>query len=191
MDNGYFRCSNWWENTDTQAVMCIGSSTASASYSDSEIVKMAADIMAARDEYSYAKGIRAYEAWKDMLLEEKWFDSTAFDHLFSKYLVQNDAMICLSDGRNWGAKYFEELSEKCEEAEKTICQDIAKHFHKVSSIAKEMMSLIGNQNNMEEQVQNLGKRSIREKLGKLIDAAQAEDKKALQGIEELLKAKNC
>ncbi len=24
MDNGYFRCDNWWENSDTQAIMCIG-----------------------------------------------------------------------------------------------------------------------------------------------------------------------
>ena len=23
-ESGYFICSNWWENTDTQAVMCIG-----------------------------------------------------------------------------------------------------------------------------------------------------------------------
>ncbi len=27
MDNGYFRCSAWWENTDTQAVMCMGGLT--------------------------------------------------------------------------------------------------------------------------------------------------------------------
>ena len=188
MDNGYFRCGNWWENTDTQAVMCIGDPVASAVCSDSEIVKMAADIMQARDEYSYAKGIRAYEAWKEMLLEEKWFESTAFDNLFFKFLVQNDAMICLSDGRDWGAKYFEELSEKCGEAEKAICQDIAKHFRQVSGIAKEMLSLIGNRSNMEEKIQKFGSRSIREKLGRLIDAAQAEDGMALKGMEELLRA---
>lgn len=188
MDNGYFRCESWWENTDTQAVMCIGDSVTSAVYSDREIVKMAADIMQARDEYSYAKGVRAYEAWKEMLLEEKWFESTAFDHLFSKFLVQNDAMICLSDGRNWGAKYFEELSEKCGKAEKAICQDIAKHFRQVSGIAKEMMSLIGNRSNMEEKLQNFGSRLIREKLGRLIDAAKAEDEMALKGMEELSKS---
>ncbi len=36
MDNGYFKCGAWWENTDTQA---------------------------------------AYDAWKTMLLDEKWFVS--------------------------------------------------------------------------------------------------------------------
>ena len=44
MENGYFRCDTWWENTDTQAVMCIGALTCSP-YSDGQIIKMAADIM--------------------------------------------------------------------------------------------------------------------------------------------------
>ena len=186
MDNGYFRCDRWWENTDTQAVMCIGAVT-SASYSDKEIVKMAEDIMRAREEECYAKGISAYAAWRDMLLDEKWFDSTAFDHLFSKLLVQNDAMVCLSDGRYWGAKYFEELSEKYGETGKEICRTIAKHFHRVSSIAKEMMSLIGDWSDTESMMQNLGNRAIREKIARLIDEAEAEDGMALQKIEELCK----
>ena len=48
-----------------------------------------------------------------MLLNDKWFENnTSFDCLFSKFSVQNDAMVCISDGRKWGAKYFKELSEK-------------------------------------------------------------------------------
>lgn len=66
MDNGYFRCDTWWENTDTQAVMCIGAADAAMAHSHREIVGMAADIMEPREEYSYAKGIRAYEVWKGM-----------------------------------------------------------------------------------------------------------------------------
>ena len=92
--------------------MCIGSVTEEP-YGDKEIIKMAAAIMEAREEGSYAKGIRAYGAWKDMLLDEKWFENgTGFDEMFSKLLVQNDAMVCIGDGRKWGAGFFEELSEK-------------------------------------------------------------------------------
>lgn len=106
-DNGYFLCDTWWENTDTQAVMCFGTVNGEqTSYKD--IIKMAVDIMDPREEYTYAKGIRAYDAWKEMLLDEKWFeDSAAFGELFAKMLVQNDAMVCIEDGRKWGAKDFE------------------------------------------------------------------------------------
>jgi len=184
LDNGYFCCDSWWENTDTQAVMCIGPAVSTA-YGDGEIVKMAADIMQAREDCGYAKGIRAYEAWKEMLLAEKWFESTAFDYLFSRLLVQMDAMVCLNDGRDWGARYFEELSVRCGEEKRALCQEIAGCFRRVSGIAKEMMSLIGERCSMEEKLRNFGSRSVREKLGGMIDAAKAEDEMALRRMEEL------
>lgn len=59
MDNGYFRCSAWWENTDTQAVMCMGGLTGTP-WGDKEILEMAAAAMEAREECTYAKGLRAY-----------------------------------------------------------------------------------------------------------------------------------
>lgn len=185
MDNGYFCCDNWWENTDTQAVMCIGCIT-EQSYNDKNIIKTASKIMKARKEYSYAKGIMAYDAWKNMLIDEKWFESTAFDSLFSKLLVQNDAMVCINDGRYWGSKYFEELSKKCGETEKKICKKIVKNFYQVSSIAKNMMSLIGDWSDTEAMIQNFGNRTIREELCKLIDEAKKEDTIALKNIEELI-----
>ena len=120
MDNGYFKCGTWWENTDTQAVMCIGEKK-DIPYTDKEIVKVALKVMEPREEFTYVKGIGAYQAWKDMLLQEKWFENgSTFDHLFSKLLVQNDAMICLHDGRKWAAKYFKELANQYENSEKNF-----------------------------------------------------------------------
>lgn len=185
MDNGYFRTDAWWENTDTQAVMCIGAAS-DTPYSDPEIVKLATEIMAPRDEFTYAKGLNAYDAWKDMLLDEKWFENGAgFDYLFSKLLVQNDAMVCICDGRKWGAKYFESLSEKMGETEKALCQDISKHFHMVSSIAEDMMALIGDWADTEHMLDNFGDRAVRERIGKLIDTAKSEDTIAYEQIKLL------
>ncbi len=186
MDNGYFRCDAWWENADTQAAMCIGSVTEEP-YGDKEIIKMAAAIMEAREEGSYAKGIRAYGAWKDMLLDEKWFENgTGFDEMFSKLLVQNDAMVCIGDGRKWGAGFFEELSEKKGSEEKKICLKIAEHFKNVSNLSGEMMSLVGDWSNTENMLQNLANRSVREQLSKLIESAEYEDTKAYEQIKMLL-----
>lgn len=185
MDNGYFRSARWWENTDTQAVMCFGP-VSGEPCSDKEIVKTAALIMEPRNEGSYAKGIAAYGAWKEMLLNEKWFEGGAgFDYLFSKLLVQNDAMTCVSDGRRWGAGYFEELSERCGEAGKDICCKIAKHFHRTGDLADEMISLIGDWSNVEQMLQHLADRSVRERLADLIGAAESEDAKAYEQIKLL------
>ena len=186
MDNGYFRSDKWWENTDTQAAMCLGE-VADKPYSDKEIIKMATDIMEPRNEGAYAKGLNAYDAWKEMLLDEKWFEnSTGFDYLFSKLLVQNDAMVCICDGRKWGSEYFKGLSEHFGKTESDTCRKIAAHFQKVSSIAGEMMSLIGDWRDMENMLNNLGNRSVREKTGQLIDDAKAEDTSAYEQIKLLL-----
>lgn len=186
MDNGYFRCDSWWENTDTQAAMCIGAVTGEPC-ADKEIIELAAKIMEAREDESYAKGLEGYDAWKSMLLDEKWFEHSAgFDDLFSKLLVQNDAMVCIADGRKWAAGYFEEISEKFGAEEKAICQEAADHFRAVSNIAGEMMALIGDWSDIDTMLKNFGSRSVREEIGRRIDSAKKEDKKAYDQIKLLL-----
>lgn len=180
MDNGYFRCETWWENTDTQALMYIGEKTDSP-YTAKEIIKMALKIMEPREENTYAKGIKAYQAWKNMLLQEKWFaNGSTFDNLFSKLLVQNDAMTCIHDGRKWAAKYFEELANQYESSEKAFCEDIARSFEQVSVIADEMRSLLGGWDDTEKMQKNFSDRLIRKKLGKLIDDAERKDSQAYE-----------
>lgn len=183
MENGYFRCGTWWENTDTQAVMCIGE-IEDTIYNNKDIVRMALNIMEAREENTYAKGIRAYKAWKEMLLQEKWFENNnTFDKLFSKLLVQNDAITCLYDGRKWAAKYFEELAVQYGNSEKRLCMDIAVCFNKVSGIAREMKAFMGDWKDTEKIQKNFCNQLVREKLGEWIDAAEKEDRRAYEKIQ--------
>lgn len=193
MDNGYFRCSTWWENTDTQAVMCMGGLTGTPC-GDEEILKMAAAAMEAREECTYAKGLRAYDAWRRMLLDEKWFkNNCGFDTLFSRLLVVNDAIGCIGDGRKWAAAYLEELAARYGKAESAhtrdmvqACLSAAAHFRAVSSIAGEMMSLIGDWSDTGKMLQNLASRSVREQLGEKIDSARQEDTGAYEQIKRIL-----
>ncbi len=48
-----------------------------------------------------------------------------------------------------------------------------------------MMALIGDWGDVEKMLKNLADRSVREKTGRLIDAAKAEDGKALEEIRRL------
>ena len=99
---------------------------------------------------------------------------------------QNDAMTCICDGRKWGAKYFEELSEKYGEMEKAICKEITKHFRQVSNVAGEMISIIGDWSDVEKMINNFANRTKRERIGKLINSAKLEDTKAYEQIKKLL-----
>ena len=137
-------------------------------------------------EHSYAKGIRAYDAWREMLLEDSHFASTVYDSLFSKLLVQNDAMQCLMDGRNQGAKYLLELAAKQEEQDNAKLEQAARHFQKVSALAEEMSKLIGDWSDMDAMLKHLADRKVREEVAKLILNAKAEDEAALQCLKDYL-----
>ena len=95
-------------------------------------------------------------------------------------------MVCICDGRRWGARYFEELSDKCGEAGKGICRKIAKHFNRTGDIADKMLSLAGDWSNVEQMLQRLADRSVREKIGSLIEDAGREDTMAYEQIKLLL-----
>ena len=177
LENGYFHCSTWWENTDTQALMCIGPLT-DVPYGHKEILRMAAAIMEPRDEGPYVKGIRAYDAWKHMLLDEKWFGNSSFDSLYTRLLVLNDAMGCISDGRK--------LADGCKEQQAAKCLAIAESFRKVSSLADKMMHLVIDWNDTEKMLRNFCSRSVRDDIGRLIDAAKEEDALAYGQIRTLL-----
>ncbi|MDE6641144.1 MAG: hypothetical protein K2K63_11515, partial [Acetatifactor sp.] len=70
--------------------------------------------------------------------------------------------------------------------EDSLCADIAEAFRKVSDIANEMNKLIGYWDDTENMLKNLGSRSVREKLGGLIDRARLEDTLAYEQIKTLL-----
>ncbi len=185
-ENGYFVSRNWWENTDTQAVMCIGPVNAGEA-SPQEILRQAVSALEGRIEHSYAKGILAYDAWREMLLEDSHFASTAYDSLFSKLLVHNDAVQCLMDGRNQGAGYLRELVAAQKKEDNTKLEQAARHFQKVSAYAEEMSSLIGDWSDMDAMLQHLADTKVREELAKLILYAKAEDEAALQCLKEYLR----
>ncbi|MDE7223801.1 MAG: helix-turn-helix domain-containing protein, partial [Acetatifactor sp.] len=184
-ENGYFVSRSWWENTDTQAVMCIGPVNASEE-TPKEILQRAVSALEGRMEHTYAKGIQAYDAWREMLLEESHFASTVYDSLFSKLLVQNDATTCLMDGRSQGAKYLLELAEKQKKEDNTKLEQAARHFQRVSAYAEEMSHLIGDWSDMDAMLRHLADRNVREELAKLILCAKEEDEAALQCIKEYL-----
>lgn len=181
-ESGYFVCSNWWENTDTQAVMCMGA-IAGEKITHEEITANAVKVLTGRKEYSYCKGLDAYDAWKEALQQDNEF--TVMDNLFvlfEKMLCQMDAMSCITDGRTNAARYFSKLAET-DVMKQAEYNEIAEAFTKCAKTIEKMWSLFGDTSDMEGMLTKLADKSVRVEVCKLIDIARTADGKALELIK--------
>ena len=177
-ESGYFICSNWWENTDTQAVMCMGA-IVGEKITAKEIILNGVSVLKGREEFGYSKGIKAYEAWKNALSNEKEFMVNCnYSLLFEKMLCQLDAMTCLLDGRNSAVSFFRALSE----AEKNgkEYKRIADAFEKCVKSIREMNALFADSSGMDGMLKKLASSDVRKRACEIIDTAAEADAEALE-----------
>ncbi len=183
---GYFVSNKWWENTDTQAVMCIGSVIGEA-YSTERIAANAVKALTAREDGAYSKGVKAYDAWKNALQDEKSFRAgDNYSVLFEKLLCQMDAITCLSDGRSGASSYFEKMARK-DKLNGDCYKEIAEAFARTANVIARMRELYGGWENSDVMLKNLADVKVREKTCTLIEEAQKSDSEALELLRGLLK----
>ena len=181
-ESGYFICSDWWENTDTQAIMCMGA-VKGKSLSEEEIIVNAVKALSGRIDTSYSKGLMAYDAWKKALMEEKNYAvGENYSLLFEKMLCQSDAMSCLKDGRGCAATYFKELAKNDYTLNNRRYTLIGEQFSTVAKTIEEMQQLYGS--DMDGMLKKLADPSVRSKTCELIELAARADKLALELLKE-------
>ena len=176
-ESGYFVCNDWWENTDTQAVMCMGA-VKGKNLSTEEILANAMKALSGRIDCSYSKGLMAYDAWKKAMKEEKDYAvGENYSLLFEKMLCLSDAMSCLIDGRSCAASYFTELGQNNRDY-----LLIGEEFSKVARTVEEMRQLYGS--DMDGMLKKLADPTVRNKTCELIELAALADKMALEVLKE-------
>lgn len=182
---GYFITKSWWENPETQALIATGTKLLPP-LSPKETLQNAAEVLRGRMCGSYAKGILAYDAWKNALLCEEDFPSDAvFPLLIERMMCHGDAMDCLSDGRFHAAKYFRTMAEKYPlQAEKLNAA--AQEFEGISKILwEEMIPALGGWERGEKQIRQLADPKNRRLFAAQIDRMKAHDQRAYALICEL------
>ncbi len=90
-----------------------------------------------------------------------------------------------NDIYQYGAKALGREFSFLERNKGTTKKEFSDAFQKVSVTAEEMKCLIGDWNDTETMLKNFGSRSIREKIGQLIDACQREDRRAYEQLNLL------
>jgi hypothetical protein len=183
-ESGYFISRNWWQNSNTVAVMSMGDNVLPMNGAK-EILQNAIEVLTGRKWKKYAKGILAYDAWKKAISDETQFPENAILPILAERLMcHGDAMDCLADGRHNAASYMGKLAEDLPEY-KDLCTQAKVNFSKVSSCIWNMADVLGGYARNEEQMRNLSKPEVRHQLCSLIDKCKTADEKALEAIEAL------
>lgn len=190
-ESGYFISRNWWDNTDTQAVMCMGA-VVKEKLTTGQIMENAIAALDGRTDRCYAKGIKAYDAWKKALQEEHGGTAEEnYSFLYEKLLCHNDAMNCLTDGRRCAAAFFQEEAkrspEHCDEYRK-----IAKKFNRCVKVVEMMRALYGEEADTDGMLKVFTDPDIRKKTCELIECARKADAEALAMMKNMVsKQKPC
>ena len=184
--NGYFATTKWWENPDTVAIFATGTRNVEP-FSMREILQNAVEVLDGRMCGTYAKGLLAYDAWKNALLRDDDFSNEAIlPVLVERMMCHGDAMDCLSDGRRYAAQYLHEMAAKHPEQAQKL-EAVAKEFDTVSAILwKEMVPLLGGWGRGELQVRRLANAENRRLFAGIIGRMKQHDERALILIRELV-----
>lgn len=185
-EDGYYTSDTWWDEGDFIGVMALGD-VAGPRAGVKQIVRNAVTALEGRREGSYAKGVAAYESWKNALLNASEDDFTAMPDWGQSIamMCQGDATDCLIDGRKNAHIYFKNLSE--ENPEQPLYSDIAGQFGEIAAVIHtKIYRALGGYERGPEQEKALARLETRRLICGYIDEIKAADEKALALMKELL-----
>lgn len=184
--NGYFVTGDWWENPSTTALIATGTESRPP-LTPREALRNAAQALEGRMCGSYAKGILAYDAWKNALLCDRNFPADAVLYLLvERMMCHSDAMYCLFEGRCHAAKYLRRLAEQ-HPAMAPGLNAAAEELEGIPEIIwKEMIPVLGGWERGELQARRLAQAENRRLFARQIERMKGRDKRAYDHIRKIL-----
>lgn len=179
MENGYFLTESWWENPDTLALFATGGKEAAPPV-PVEVLRNATEVLEGRMCGKYAKGLMAYDAWKDALLCEREFPRGAvIPLLVERMICQGDAMNCIADGRHNASEYLRMLAAEYPDYSEKL-RAAALEFESMLLLVKEMSTQLGGWGFEEERLRRLADQGVRKEFAEIIDCMKVHDGRALE-----------
>ena len=185
-EEGYFIENKWFQAPDFFGVMSLGDITAPR-MGTKQIIENAVSALEGRQEGKHSKGVAAYDAWKNALLNAResdfaimpdWGQSIAM-------MCQGDATDALIDGRKNARLFFKKLSEK--NPEQQLYSKIAEQFGIIATVIHtKIYNTLGGYERGLEQEKALAQYEVRRNICEHIDEIKIADEKALALIKELL-----
>ena len=198
-DEGYFICDTWWDGM--HAVMSLGEITGPR-MGVKEILRNAIAALEGQTEGDFARGLSAYDAWKNALLGAKRKDIKGKQKGndmggWLLLVAHGEPLNTLADGRKNACRYFESLARehpKCasERALQPLYAAIAEQFGAlVEILLKKVYRAMRSKATHgyecgKKQKKALARRGVRREIAGYIDEMKAADEKALALMKELL-----
>ena len=185
-EDGYYIEDKWWDAPDFFGVIALGDIT-TPRFNVKQIMQNAISALEGRQEGKHAKGIAAYDAWKNALLNATEQDFTVMPDWGQSIamMCQGDATDCLIDGRKNAFLFFNNLAQ--ENPNQHLYSKIAENFGIIATVIHtKIYSILGGYERGPEQEKALGKLETRRQISEYIDEIKAADEKALGYIKDLM-----
>jgi len=196
-EEGHFVTDTWWkdgEGNQIRAVMSLGEITGPR-VGEKEILHNAAAALEGRRDGSFAKGVAAYDAWKNALLGAKRKDvkGKIEGNDMGGWLLlvaHGEPLNTLADGRKNAYRYFTQLAKAY--PEQPVYAEIAAQFGTLVEIL--LKKVYGAMRSKaphgfecgKKQRRAMARASVRRKIAGYIDEMKAADEKALALMKQLL-----
>lgn len=183
-DAGYFVCSDWWENSETRAVMSIGEYNNSMMDLKS-IIGTAINVLSSSRINQYAGGQAAYDAVIDFINDDRnWSEKVLKSRLYEQVIAYGDVMVMMCN-RNSAGDFFEQYEHKNKEITSRLV-NIGRILKSISKIPEEMTAIPGGWDMSERMLESICRSDIRKQITACLVNAKKLEKNALGMLNDLM-----
>lgn len=186
---GYFIREGWYEYPETFGIMTIGEIEDKVEEQTllKDTLEYAINILKTEQVANKMSGFKAFEAWKNAILDEKEFPEDApLPMLMERLMCQMDGMTMIGEGRWYASEYLATMKGHFPEIAEEM-QVAIEMFKGEQQIVMKMAQLLEGFGMGEKQARNFANLDKRIELSKLITEACNKDQEALRSLELVLK----
>ncbi|NLO40612.1 MAG: helix-turn-helix domain-containing protein [Ruminiclostridium sp.] len=187
-DCGYFIRRNWYEHSETVALMAVGEPTEAVDEMLflKDTLKLALEVMETPEVGPRAAGFAAYQEWAKAIGNDHEFsDNALLPILFTRLMCQTDAFTMVAEGRAYAGWFMKEEADKFPLYSAKL-MEISGIFKREHETAFEMVQYHGGLQMGEYQAKELAKKENRIKIIELIRKTEALDRRAAGCIRQLV-----
>lgn len=187
--SGQFRKRDWFQ--DTQTPLIVGDRRPRPPLDEIYVraLDWALHIVRTPETTAYGakrhNGLAAYQAWADHLAADEEFATDDMARLWERFLVHNDAVSLVAEGRWYAAAFLRQVAEHLPVTSEPLCSAIGR-YQAEHDLMWQLWDLVGGINYSEDHVRKLAKPATRHQMVPIILQARDRDAKAAEEIERAL-----
>jgi hypothetical protein len=183
--SGYFRKNDWFASTQSLLLFGEKQPLPAREAIDREALTWALAVMRTSRHSEWAHGHAAYRAWSEALLEDADFPAGDMETLRKRFIVHDDAVGMVAEGRWYGAKFLEMLAESYPQVEGELIS-AAGCFEMEHDLMWQVWGMVGGNGRSDEQVRKLAEPATRREVSAAVLRALEQDIEAAGWIEQAL-----